>query len=62
MNPHIYGHLILDKGAKLSSAKKVAFSTNGAATTGGYDVEEWELIHSYLLLLRSDLSGSRNST
>jgi hypothetical protein len=34
------------------------FSTDGA---GGYHVEEWELIHSYLLIQSSSLSGSRNS-
>ena len=39
---------------KPSSGKKTAFSTNGAGTTGGYHVEECELIHSYLLLLRSN--------
>ena len=31
---------------KTSSGKKTAFSTNGAGTTGGYHVEECELIHS----------------
>ena len=44
------------------SGKKTAFSTNGAGTTGGYHVEECELIHFYLLVLRSNLSGSRNFT
>ena len=44
---------------KTSSEKKTAISTNGAGTTGGYHVEEWELIHSYLLVLRSNLSGHR---
>ena len=62
MNPHTYGHLIFDKGVKPSSGKKTAFSTNGAGTTGGYHVEELELIHSFLLVLRSNLSGLRNST
>ena len=62
INPHTYGHLIFDKGAKTIQWKKTAFSTNGPGTTGGYHVEECELIHSYLLLLRSNLSGSRNST
>jgi hypothetical protein len=53
MNPHNYGHLIFDKGAKtIQWKKKTAFSTNGAGTTGGYHVEECELIHSYLLVLR----------
>ena len=42
--------------------KKTAFSTNGAGTTGSYHVEECELIYSYLLVLRSNLSGSRDST
>ena len=35
---------------KPSIGKKTAFSTNGAGTTGGYHVEECELIHSYLLV------------
>ena len=62
MNPHTNGHLIFDKGAKTPSGKKTVFSTNGAGTTGGYQVEECKLIHSYLLVLRSNLSGLRNST
>jgi hypothetical protein len=33
MNPHTYGHLIFDKGAKTSQWKR-AFSTNGAGSTG----------------------------
>jgi hypothetical protein len=52
MNPHTYGHLNFDKGAKTIQWKKTAFSTNGSGTTGGYHVEEWELVHSYLLVLR----------
>jgi hypothetical protein len=47
---------------KPSSGRKTAFSTNGAGTTGRYHVEECESIHSYLLVLRSNLSGSRNFT
>ena len=35
---------------------------NGTGTTVGSHVEECELINSYLLVLRSNLSGSRNST
>jgi hypothetical protein len=42
--------------------RTTVFSTNGAGTTGGYNVEESELIHSYLLVLRSILSGLRYST
>ena len=38
--------------------KKTAFSTNGDGTTGGYHVEECKLIHSYLLVQSSSLSGS----
>ena len=62
MTPHTYGHLIFDKGAKTIQWKKTAFSTNGAGTAGGYHVEECKLNHSYLLVLRSNLSGSRSST
>jgi hypothetical protein len=63
MNPHMYDHLIFDKGAKtIQWKKKTAFSTNSAGTTGGYHVKECELIHFYLLVLRSNLSGLRNST
>jgi hypothetical protein len=47
---------------KPCSGKKIAFSTNGTGTTGGYYVEECELIHSYLLVQSSSLSGSKNST
>ena len=62
MNPHTYGHLIFDKGAKTIQWKKTAFSTNGAGSTGSYHVEECKLIHSYLLVQSSSPSGSRNST
>ena len=57
MNPHTYGHLIFDKGAKTIQWKKTAFSTNGAGVTGGYHVKEFELIHSYLLAQSSSLCG-----
>jgi hypothetical protein len=49
----------LTRELKPSSRKKTAFSTNGAGTTGGYHVEECDLIHSYFLVLRSNLKGSR---
>jgi hypothetical protein len=62
MNPHFYGHLIYDKGAKSIQWEKDSIFNNCAGTTGGYHVEEFELIHSYLLVLRSNLSGLRNST
>jgi hypothetical protein len=57
MNPHNYEHMIFDNGAKT-----IHFSTNGAGTSGGYHVEECKLIHSYPLVLRSNISGLRNST
>jgi hypothetical protein len=62
MNPHTYGHLILDKGSKTIQWKKDSIFNKFAGTTGGYHVEECELIHSYLLVLRSNISGSRSST
>jgi hypothetical protein len=62
MNPHTYGHLISARELKPASEKKTAFSTNGSGSTGSYHVEDCELIHSYLLVLCSSLSGSRNST
>jgi hypothetical protein len=52
----------LTRDIKPSSGKKTAFSTNGAGTTGGYHAKELELIHSYLFVLRSNLSGLRNPT
>jgi hypothetical protein len=51
----------LERELKQSSGKKTAFSTNGAGTSGGYHVE-CKLIHSYLLVESSSVSGSRNST
>jgi hypothetical protein len=57
MITHTYGQLIFKKGAKTIQWKKAVFSTNGAETTGCYHVDECELIHSYLLVLRSNLSG-----
>jgi hypothetical protein len=62
MNPHTYGYLSLTRELKPCSGKKTAFSTNGAGTTGCYHVEEYKLIHSYLLVQSPSLSGSRNST
>jgi len=52
----------LIKELKLSGGKKTAFSTNGAGSTGGQQVEECKLIHSYLLVQISSPRGSRTST
>jgi hypothetical protein len=49
----------LTKEQKPSSGKKEAFLANGAGSTGGYHVEECELIHSYLFVQNSSLSGSK---
>ena len=62
MNAHTYGHLIFDKGAKTIKGKKDSIFNKWTGTTGGYHVEEFELIHSYLLVQSSSLSGSKNST
>jgi hypothetical protein len=62
MNPHTYGHLTLTRELKPSSGKKTASSRNGAGSTGRYHVEEWELIHSSLLIQSSSLSAQINST
>jgi hypothetical protein len=62
MNPHIYGHLIFDTGAKTIQWKKDSLFNKWCWHNCGYHVEEFELIHSYLLVLRSNLSGSRSST
>jgi hypothetical protein len=63
MNPHTYGHLILDKESKtIQWGKKRAFSTNVAGSTGSYHVEECELIHSYLLVQSSSPDGSKISS
>ena len=34
MSPHVYGHLIFDKGAVNINGKRTAYSTNGAGPTG----------------------------
>jgi hypothetical protein len=52
----------LTKDPKPSSGKKAASSSNDAVSTGGFHVEECELIHTYLLVQSSSLSGSRNYT
>jgi hypothetical protein len=62
MNPHTYGQVIFDKGAKTIQGKEDRFSTNGADSNEGQHVEECELIHCYLLIQRSTPSGSRTST
>ena len=62
MNPQGYGHLIFDKGATTVQWEKIAFSTNGAGSTGGQHAEECRLTQSYIVVLRSTPNGSRTST
>jgi len=63
MNPHMYSHLIFDKGAKtIQWKKKIAFSSNGAGSTGGQHIVECKSIHFYLPVQSSSPSGSRTST
>jgi hypothetical protein len=55
MNPHTYGHLIFDKGAKTIQWKKDSIYNKVAGSNGGYNVEELELIYSYFLIQSSSL-------
>ena len=56
-----YGNYIFSFWAS-SKNGSVAFSGLGPKVSFPHHVEEWDLIHSYLLVLRSNLSWSRNST
>jgi len=49
MDPDTYGYLILIKKLKPSSGKMIAFSKNGAGSTGGQHVEECKLNQPFLL-------------
>jgi hypothetical protein len=40
INPHTYGHSILERESKAMEWKKKAFSTNAAGLIGGLHVEE----------------------
>jgi hypothetical protein len=60
MNPHTYGHFTLHKGAKPILWKEDSIF-NKWCWLNYQHVEECELIHSYLLVQSSSLSGSRNS-
>jgi hypothetical protein len=58
MNPHSYGHLFFDRGAKTIQRKKDSIFNKWC----WHHWKECELIDSYLLGLRSKLSGSTSST
>jgi hypothetical protein len=60
MNPHTYVHLIFEKGAKTIQWKKHSIFNKWCWHS--YHVEEFKLIHSYLLGQSSRLSGSKTST
>jgi hypothetical protein len=50
MNPHTYGQLIFETGAKITQWKKDSMFNHGAGSIGVYHGEECKLIHSYLLV------------
>jgi hypothetical protein len=62
MNPHTYGHLIFDKGAKTIQWKKDSIFNKWCWHNWLLSCRRFELIQYYLLVLRSNLSGLRNST
>jgi len=51
----------LTKELKPSNGRKIAFSTNGAGSTGGQHVEECRSIHAYHPVQSLSPSGSRTS-
>jgi hypothetical protein len=61
INPHIYGHLIFDKGAKIIQWKKDSIFNKWCCLTGSQHVEECKPTDSYLLVQSSSASGSRFS-
>jgi hypothetical protein len=62
MNPHTYGHLIFDQGAKSIQWKKDSIFNKWCCHNWQLSCRICELIHSYLLVQSSSLSGSKNST
>jgi hypothetical protein len=62
MNPYTNGNLIFDKGAKTIQWKKTAFSTKDSASTVIQPVEEYKMIHSYVLVQSPSPNRSRPST
>jgi hypothetical protein len=59
MNPHTYGHLMFDKGAKTIQWKK---DSKWCWFNWHQHVKECKLIHSYVPVQSSSPSGSRTST
>lgn len=62
INPHPYGHPILEKEAKIIQWKKKASSTNSAGTSGCLDGEECKQIHIYHSIQYSRQIESKTST
>jgi hypothetical protein len=62
MNPHSYGHLIFDKVAKTFQWKSDSIFNKWCWHNWRLSREECELIHSYLLVQSSSLTGSKTST
>jgi hypothetical protein len=63
MNPHTYGHLIIDKESKAIQWKKDSIFTKFPCFNWKFTIlEECKLTHSYLLVQYSSPSGSKTST
>jgi hypothetical protein len=63
MNPHTYGHLIFDKGAK--SGKNTAFSTNGVSSTNLHNwwiLNDWESLKEMFTIFSCQGNANQNNS